>query len=711
MGSQKEIPGKQILDQIADESGTAIAVVDRSEIEIAVSNNNSICRNLNSEGEFSRECAAFCGKALEEVAEIGGPVSFTCHAGLECRVTPMMFDGKTVAVIAGRAFARAENYRKATERAISGDWHTYAPSQFFDNILLVGSISEIEQVSARIEAAGVETVPEPEPPAMIEQVADTAEADAVAQDDDVLELDEPMHAPEPEPIRELIPEPTPEPKPKGESTAPPPIPRVAIDPRKWRSFFSKLLTRDYASACEALLEFLSRQYALESLAWLERRDNRLIGIAATGTLKNRKLRFGLPADDPRLAEAVRSEMPVELSERAKGNLSVIRTMYVFPVPVGTDVPSAFGVLDPIDDEGKRRQIARLCQWVGPQLEILRLRSEVARRETMSVAVRKFGEGLKHVDSVDFWLHLTQVAAELMQAERGSLLVVDALTGELKIKASVGAVRDIAHAAEPGGRVARTILERGTPLVVADVSKTGLPANVSERGYKTGSFLSAPITLGGRNIAIINFTDKASGAPFDRADLDLLQEISPQIAVAVDRALLKEKAGEFQQLSVTDALTGLLNRRYIEERLIEEVKRSNRHGYPMSFILLDVDNFKSYNDTYGHPAGDEALKIVGAILRDTLRGADVAARFGGEEFSILLPQTTIDEAVAIAERIRANVEAAQFPCRKVTVSLGVATCTSELCTTSGIVKAADKALYAAKHAGRNSVRVAEEVMAT
>ena len=711
MGSQKEIPGKQILDQIADESGTAIAVVDRSEIEIAVSNNNSICRNLNGEGEFSRECAAFCGKALEEIAEVGGPVSFTCHAGLECRVTPMLLDGKPVAVIAGRAFAKAENYRKATERAISGDWHTYAPSQFFDNILLVGSVGEIEQVAARIEVAGIETVPEPELPTAVGQETETAVTDAYTRDDELLELNEPAHVPEPKPTQEAKPEPTPEPGADKEPLTPPALPQVSIDPRKWRSFFSSLLTRDYASACEALLEFLGRQYALESLAWLERRDNRLIGIAATGTLRGRKLRLGLPADDPRLAEAVRSEMPVELSERAKGDASFVRTMYLFPVPVGTDVPSAFAVLDPIDDKGKRRQIARLCQWIGPQLEILRLRSEVARRETMSVAVRKFGEGLKHVDSVDFWLHLTQVAAELMQAERGSLLVVDALTGELKIKAAVGALRDIAHAAEPGGRVARTILERGAPMVVADVAKTGLPANVSERGYKTDSFLSAPITLGGRNIAIINFTDKATGMPFDRADLDLLQEISPQIAVAVDRALLKEKAGEFQQLSVTDALTGLLNRRYIEERLIEEVKRSNRHGYPMSFILLDVDNFKSYNDTFGHPAGDEALKIVGVILRDTLRGADVAARFGGEEFSILLPQTTIDEAVAIAERIRANVEAAEFPCRKVTVSIGVSSCTSELCTTDGVVQAADKALYAAKHAGRNNVKVAEEFVAS
>jgi diguanylate cyclase (GGDEF)-like protein len=128
---------------------------------------------------------------------------------------------------------------------------------------------------------------------------------------------------------------------------------------------------------------------------------------------------------------------------------------------------------------------------------------------------------------------------------------------------------------------------------------------------------------------------------------------------------------------------------------------------MSYLTVDVDHFKSYNDQFGHPAGDEALKLVASIIRDTLRGADVAARVGGEEFSILLPQTTNDEAATIAERLRSNVDTASFPNRKVTVSIGVASCSSELCTTDGIVNASDKALYAAKNTGRNVVRIYDE----
>jgi diguanylate cyclase (GGDEF)-like protein len=207
---------------------------------------------------------------------------------------------------------------------------------------------------------------------------------------------------------------------------------------------------------------------------------------------------------------------------------------------------------------------------------------------------------------------------------------------------------------------------------------------------------------------MNFTDRVGGAIFDEGSLELFLAVAPQLAIAIDRALLKDKAGKFEQLSVTDSLTGLLNRRYMEARVVEEIKRSTRHGFGMSFMMLDVDNFKTYNDTFGHPAGDEALKMVATVIRETLRAADVAARFGGEEFSILLPQTTAEEAIAIAERIRHNLEHHDFPHRQVTASIGVASCSAELCISADLVAAADRALYEAKRRGRNRVQEFEEM---
>jgi diguanylate cyclase (GGDEF)-like protein len=125
---------------------------------------------------------------------------------------------------------------------------------------------------------------------------------------------------------------------------------------------------------------------------------------------------------------------------------------------------------------------------------------------------------------------------------------------------------------------------------------------------------------------------------------------------------------------------------------------------MSVMMLDVDEFKSYNDRYGHPAGDAALKIVAGVLKDILRGADVAARYGGEEFAILLPQTTSTEAAAIAERLRQRVEHTEFPKRKVTISIGIASCSNEIDTPENIIGAADHALYEAKNHGRNNVQI-------
>ena len=125
---------------------------------------------------------------------------------------------------------------------------------------------------------------------------------------------------------------------------------------------------------------------------------------------------------------------------------------------------------------------------------------------------------------------------------------------------------------------------------------------------------------------------------------------------------------------------------------------------MSMMLLDVDEFKSYNDTYGHPAGDTALKILANVLQDILRGADVAARYGGEEFAVLLPQTTSVEAGVIAERLRQRIEHTVFPKRKVTVSIGIASCSNEIETPEDIIGAADHALYEAKNHGRNNVQI-------
>ena len=181
-----------------------------------------------------------------------------------------------------------------------------------------------------------------------------------------------------------------------------------------------------------------------------------------------------------------------------------------------------------------------------------------------------------------------------------------------------------------------------------------------------------------------------------------------MALALERAEWQERASEFEQMSITDPLTGLPNRRYLEERLMDELNRSKRYDYAMSFLMIDVDDFKAYNDKNGHQAGDEALRLTAHCLKAALRSADVAMRYGGEEFCILLPQTALAEAGAIAERIRHRVSSTRFPrgqsqpLGRVTVSIGVSTFSSVVDTSEQIIAAADRALFQAKNMGKDRV---------
>ncbi|MFT3742697.1 MAG: diguanylate cyclase [Pyrinomonadaceae bacterium] len=744
---QQTLPDKSAIDRLADENGIAVALVDQASTEVYVANNNSICRSLNPDGKFKTHCKAFCGTAFEEAIEVGSTVSFTCHAGLECRVVPVDDEGTPLVAIIGRTFVKAENYRRATTRAISGDWKDHSPAEFFENVLLAGSDSVLDKAAAEIaslmprpananhvEVGGSPTQDENQTPASAdgrdrEKIVELevprskktpAQSNIVARfnrelglvptpqkpvlsaarnetldDEPLLEIHRPAEIRE-EPIQAKT-EATPiEPTPKSNE-------KRAAEARAWRSFFGSLLKLDYPKAADSILEFIAIQYGLSATIWLEKNDKRLENAAAYGEMKNRKVRLGIDADDRRLIEAAQNEMPLEISEKPKeGTDAKRRTMYLFPIGLGGEISAAIAILEQIENEKVKRHIARICQSIAPQLEILRLRTQVARGESLSTAVRHFSESLKNVDAEDLWLKLTQNAAEMLGAERASLMVLDERSQTLELMALIGGLGRPGKDEVVGERVARLVFDKNKPIIVPDVAKTGLPPAAANRNYKTASFMSCPLSISGRTIGVMSFADRATGKPFDRGSLNLFHAIAPQLAVAIDRASLKEKAGEFEQLSVTDALTGLLNRRYIEARLMEEVKRSNRHGFPMSFMMIDVDHFKSYNDQFGHPAGDEALKLVGFVIRETLRGADVAARYGGEEFSILLPQTTGEEARAIAERIRSNIAETKFPHRRVTTSIGIASCSADLCSATDLIKAADTALYEAKKQGRNRV---------
>ena len=175
-------------------------------------------------------------------------------------------------------------------------------------------------------------------------------------------------------------------------------------------------------------------------------------------------------------------------------------------------------------------------------------------------------------------------------------------------------------------------------------------------------------------------------------------------------LMMELANEtLMELAVRDGLTGLFNLRHFRHILQEELARADRYHRQLCLIMIDVDNFKNYNDTHGHPAGDEVLKILAGILNKRLRDVDRSARYGGEEFLVLLPETDLEKGRTVAEELRVQMEEHPFrgretqPFGKVTISLGVAAFPQDAGPDADdIIKVADEALYRAKNAGRNRV---------
>jgi diguanylate cyclase (GGDEF)-like protein len=173
----------------------------------------------------------------------------------------------------------------------------------------------------------------------------------------------------------------------------------------------------------------------------------------------------------------------------------------------------------------------------------------------------------------------------------------------------------------------------------------------------------------------------------------------------ERAKLVRANERLAGLATTDSLTALRNRRAFEERLREEVLRARRTHQPLSLLLMDIDHFKRFNDSFGHLAGDEALCEVAAILAHSLRETDLPARYGGEEFAAILPDTPRDAAAQVAERVRAAIARGAGTTRPITVSVGVAACGPGVDTARALVDAADRALYRSKAMGRNCVSLA------
>jgi diguanylate cyclase (GGDEF)-like protein len=323
-------------------------------------------------------------------------------------------------------------------------------------------------------------------------------------------------------------------------------------------------------------------------------------------------------------------------------------------------------------------------------------------------LRTFIERIQSADSVEHALqHLVDAAADILHAEKVSV-VVRSESGLLQVRAL--------HwpASDPAAGISGEVLATGEPLLVTDITSDPRLERFRVPRYRTGSFLSVPVGVGGAMLAVLNLTDRRDGTPFTQEHLELAGLLAQITGMNLERHRFLENIERLQKESVTDALTGLGNRRHFEQRITSEVSRARRFTHSLSLIILDIDDFKFYNDSFGHPAGDLALRAVARALLDNVRTIDDVARYGGEEFAVILPQTPIDLATVVAERVRGamgrlDLEGqSQLPRGALSVSVGVAAFPRDSRDEGELINHADIALYLAKSEGKNQTVVFEDL---
>ncbi len=257
--------------------------------------------------------------------------------------------------------------------------------------------------------------------------------------------------------------------------------------------------------------------------------------------------------------------------------------------------------------------------------------------------------------------------------------------------------------------AQWVMRHGTELLSRDLAKDSGKPGV------TGSAIAFPLVCRNRTVgALVGLDPLPSAAvPSISPALSLaIRSILEPPAIALDNALSLQRT---EAVSVTDDLTGLYNSRYLNLVLRRESKRASRSGRPLSLLFMDLDGFKGVNDTHGHLAGSKALVEAAVIIRGSARETDVAARFGGDEFSVILPDTGREGAVSVAERIRERINASQFLASDglsihLTASIGVATLPDVAASAEELLRAADVAMYRVKDAGKNGIHIAQEASA-
>lgn len=433
-----------------------------------------------------------------------------------------------------------------------------------------------------------------------------------------------------------------------------------------------------------------------------------------GRAKEAAEAVSLKGDSFLVADIIRSRKPVFFRETMEllrlGYREEITSLHAFPLFQGARIIGLLGIFNSHLSDEDSDSISKLCRFSEFLLEHIQHRKSSALYTRNMEAIEVASSNLSAFTEPEaLYESIVEISSRCIDSEKASLMMPDEDTGELSIKATKGMNKWIARniRVRVGQGIAGKVFREGSPIVTD--GEENLPSE-KRPNYRTSSFVSVPLKIGEETIGVLNFADKRSGEAFSEADREFLRHFAPYAAMAIRAAQYYQMSEQLRTLSITDSLTGLFNRRYFDGRLFEELQRATRYDTVFALAIFDIDDFKRFNDTEGHTAGDDVLKTLANIARESLRSIDILARFGGEEFSIIMPQTDKDEAFLVAERVRTNIREfmpagwKKFPYEKLTVSIGMATFPADGKDAKALIRSADKALYRAKVTGKDRTEV-------
>ncbi len=468
-----------------------------------------------------------------------------------------------------------------------------------------------------------------------------------------------------------------------------------------------------------ILDALLFIFNVESASIMVKEKNLFKTAVSSGKIRDDIKSICLEKSIPLISQAIENYMPgstnniMEISKLGFPNS--ITSIHIFPLVCKNSTHGVIVIYNSTISREASYSILEFCKLACLVLKSLSLQTAYNKciddMTMVNIAAAKLTPQLYNPDAL--YEAIVNTAIEILRAEKGSIMLPEG--DNLLIKAVRGINRWLTQdiRVKIGEGIAGRVFKEGMPLL----SNNGRAEKVlikHRSHYKTTSFVSVPLKFASETIGVLNIADKITGEVFTEGDLNLVNHFASYVSIALKVSSYYNLAEQMKELSITDPLTGIFNRRYLQERFAEEIHRSERYEFVFSLAMLDIDDFKIFNDSEGHLAGDNVLKDVARIARDCLRANDIISRFGGEEFAVLMPQTNKKEAFAVAERIRENIKASlcgkweKFPHPCITVSIGMASFPNDGASANELIKNADTALYKAKSSGKNKTVIYESI---